>query len=190
MMRRVLTAMGFAFAVLAISVSPALADTELGHNGRVGRHKLRDKPAMDGTHTFYLTPGATCFYDGTSNELVDIVVKAPKIWARDTTAARNSQTVGYQVILKRADDSFNITTFYKSTIATATAFDDAFAELPDGDLETSYLPDSDYFVMIKMFWYRQGTVEGTAKHGVDYYNELIPPGQPQALGSCPDHYLN
>jgi hypothetical protein len=189
-MKRVLTAVGFAITALAISVSPALADTEIGHTGRVGRHKLRDKSAMDGTHTFYLTPGATCFYDGVSQDLVDISVKAPKIWARNTTSARNSHTVGYQVIVKRLDDSFNITTFYKSVIATATAYDDAFAVLADGDVETSFLPDSNYFVMIKMFWYRHDAVEGTAKHGVDYYNELIPPVQPQGLGSCPDHYLN
>ena len=56
-------------------------------------------------------------------------------------------------------------------------------------LDATFNGDSDYYVMIKMFWYRNGATEGTARHGVDYYNELIPPAEPNAVGSCPGTYL-
>ena len=126
-MRRVAFAGAIAVVSLTLAVGPAVADTELGHKGRVGRHQLRDKPTMNGTHTYFTSPGATCFYDDGTHALVEIVTRPPKIWARDVNAMRNSQKVGFQVIVKQVDFPDSVSTFSKSTIQKTTAYDDAFA---------------------------------------------------------------
>ena len=93
-----------------------MADTEIGHTGQVGQHQLRDKPTMNAGHTYFTRPGATCFYDDATHDLVEIVAYSPKVWARDVNAMRNSQMVGYQVIIKQADFPKTISTFWKSPI--------------------------------------------------------------------------
>jgi hypothetical protein len=151
-----------ALAVLALAAGPAMADTELGHTGKVGWHYLNDSSGY---------PGVTCAYDMNSGWIMSFDVGEPNVWARDITSSRDHQQVGWRFIIKhKAVGGSSWKSFYKSSIMKVTAYDNQSAYFPHGTASPYLAQDySTYQVRIKMFWYRNGSVEGTALHRVDFY---------------------
>ena len=175
---------------LLLVVGPVAADTEVGHTGFVCEHVLFNGP-NDGPDETWFT-GVACSYDSTrGNRLRSITVMAPEIYARDVTPALDSQRVGWRVIVKRKrPGSTTLVPFYRSASQKAIATDasPAVYPRPSGPGTNAYMSvnldvpretgaGSQYFVFVRMFWYRAGNLEGAATHGLDnYYWVLYPPG--------------
>src|SRR4051812_45315825 len=173
-------------AALLLVVGPVAADTEMGHSGLVGEHVV-----FDGTSENFFS-GVACFYDSARhNKLRSLTVMAPEIYARDVTAAVDSQRVGWRVIVKRKrPGSTALRPFYRSGTQKAVATDASRAEFPrpSGSGTEPYMTvnldvpwelgtGSQYFIFVRMFWYRAGHLEGTATHRIDnYYWVIYPPG--------------
>jgi len=185
-MHRPVVAFAFAFVALTLAAGPVLADTELGHVGLVGDHRV-----FDGTTNEFFS-GIVCFYDSTrGNRLHRLTVMAPDVYARNVTGAIDSQRVGWRVLVKRQrPGSTTLKPFYRSPTQRAIATDASPAEFPrpggpgvppymsiDLDVPNEPGMGSQYFISIRMFWYRAGALEGTATHQLDYYLWVIfPPG--------------
>ena len=154
-------------ALAAILLLPAsvLADTELGHRGLVGLHRLRDTADR---------PGATCYY-GEAGRLRGIGVRPPRVLARDVTAGVDQQRVSWQfVIQRRANPSSDWRLFFRSSMQNAVAWDNEPAHFnamtvafrrPAGDDPLL----TEYRVNVRMLWWRHAAVEGLARHRVDWY---------------------
>ena len=169
--------------VLMLAASPVLADTELGHSGKVGRHHLVDTTS---------SPGVTCQYENSpSQPLTGIHVRAPVVRARNVTAHRDHQLVGWRYIILRVRGNTE-STYFKSPISKLTAYDDKRAPFEDGatDLMSPAQPGDLFYVNVKMFWYRGGKTEGTALHEVDHYVEVVGATPPAPVGGCASGYLN
>jgi hypothetical protein len=170
---------GFALAIAAVALStgPVVADTEIGHVGLVGRHTVYDG-SQDG---FF---GVVCHYRSYLNDrLNNIAVSNPEVYARDTTALVDQQRVGWRFIVKRLrPGATQMKTFYRSRIWKASANDHTPAAFPphgDAYLTVPKEPGagSQYFVFVRMFWYRDGEQEGMATHRLDdYFWEIYPAG--------------
>lgn len=162
-----------AISVLALLLSgtTALADTELGHTGKVGAHMLRD--TLD-------TPGMECHYQARpepqiGEDLVSFTVRAPKVFARNKTSGLDRGRVGWRFIIDQAPNNAGQpgawTRFYKSRVWKANATDSQFASFSSKNASPT-IGSADLFfrVRIKMFWYRgDGSTVGKAVHLVDYY---------------------
>jgi hypothetical protein len=163
-----------ALVAIVMAATPALGDTEISQWGRVGAHRLRDTDAH---------PGAWCGYgpgdEGWDLELV--AVKSPIMLARDRSAARDGQRVGWRVIVNaRPMSGAPGRVLLVTPIQRARAWDDTAADFtrmvvplslgatkdnPDG-------PNVYIRVKVQMIWYRPGDpsrVAGWAKHRVDAY---------------------
>src|SRR4051794_26240616 len=92
-LRTTLVAVVFAVAALACAVLPTLADTPLGHTGKVGAHSLNDSTS---------SPGATCNYvyksGNDAGKLKQIIVMPPNVRA---IAGKSAQTVGWLFSVER-----------------------------------------------------------------------------------------
>jgi hypothetical protein len=154
-------------AALTLSAGPVMADTELGHTGKVGDHYLNDVSGYT---------GVICHYDEDNTHLTSFEVRQPNIWARNRTTHRDSQKVGWRILIKRQMyGSSAWKTFFKSSIKKATAYDDQSAYFPIRTL-TPQMPHepigepSHWMAVIKMYWFAaDGSVAGTARHRVDVY---------------------
>src|SRR3954470_19195243 len=83
-------AAALAMALALSTTGTALADRPVGHSGQTGAHSLTDSDE---------TAGARCRYDGDSN-LDRVLVRPPTMFARDRSAARDQQWVGWRVELR------------------------------------------------------------------------------------------
>ena len=108
-------------ALMAASTLTVYADTLISTNGQVGPNHLNDTAGH---------PGARCWYDegGGSGEevLTSIRVKAPVVFARDTTAARDKQKIRFTALIQRKDGAAAWMTILTPT-TTAFAWDDTKA---------------------------------------------------------------
>ena len=159
---------------LIVAVAPVAADTEFGHSGIVGKHSLRD---ADLDH-----PGAACRYKnvafgprGWENLLKRIDVRPPRM-----RSVGPSQRVGWRFIVQRSPvfDAQVWTTTYKSPIQKAMAYSGVNASFSAMGVKVSVPAGSynepEYRVLVRMFWYASdGTVQGTARHRVDYYAIIV-----------------
>lgn len=173
-----LLAVAASLAALSIAASPVLGDTELGDHGKVGDHYLNDQAGF---------AGATCHYsDG--DTLTSIDINSPNVWARNTTAQRDHQKIGWQVIVRRRINSGTWKTIATFQPTTARAYDNASAFLQGTDV--SFLPGppagktAKYQIQIKILWYRHGSVEGWSLHRVDRYLEDNGASTRELSGGC------
>jgi hypothetical protein len=151
-------------------ISPAaLADTDMGTTGAVGRHHLRDSAA---------TPGATCVYvDADTDMILDtMIVRPPVMFARDRTAARDRQVVGWRIVLMGwvvvGPWEFELRQMATGPIHRATAWDDQRATF-DRDAIAIEPGARTYEAWVRMLWYKPGdptTVVGSSRHRVDLYH--------------------
>lgn len=162
--RQVLLVATASVLALALSSGPVLAETDLGHTGRVGSHSIND----------IVSNPVICHHQADYGRLAYIEVHTPTLYARDTGAGRQKQKVGWQMILLRRRPSHTAwKTFYKSEIVKARAWDDQSAFFPTRFISGLMFPDdsSQYALRAKMYWYKNGAVAGTALSQYDYYHE-------------------
>ena len=167
-------------AVAATLVLPSVtrADVPVSHRGSVGAHSLTDSQEY---------PGASCRYDRDMN-VARVTVRPPTVFARDRSTGRDHQSVGWVVELQYQPASGGSwSTVQKSSVATATAWDDTPAPLRQRSVTIAHPKGSgSWRVVVRMLWYRPGTSgvwQGTARHRVSAYDyPLAPPG---AISFCP-----
>ena len=161
--RRTLSGAVIALIALTLSAGSVLADTELGHTGKVGSHMLIDtKPQV----------GAKCSYSG--GRITSIWVRGPLMYARDKTGGVDEQQVGWKfTVQRRGTSSKPWKPFLVSSVQTATATDFTPASVTNRSLPIDP-PAGDYFttgyrVFVTLYWYTNGEVSGVAKHRIDWY---------------------
>ena len=147
-------------AALLLVVVPgrASADTEEGHSGYVGSHRLPE-------------PGGACSWGlVVSNRNTRVVATAPYVWARSNFT--NGQTVGYQAQLFRQDHAGGGYQWISDgPIIYRIAYPNSRANFPNtkwdfGD--AGYRMN--YKIRIYMYWYyNSGAMMGYTSHFVDYY---------------------
>lgn len=157
--------------LLTFGVQSALAETERGHTGTVGKHSLHDESG---------SPGATCRYrtvlDDNDLKLRRIVVRPPLMRAVEGGIA---QTVGWTFTVQRrvqgiggATDWVNRYTSPEMTAVTDDTHDASLSKAsirvrPGGQAAGGM---NQYRVFVTMLWHRaDGSIQGKARHRVDYY---------------------
>jgi hypothetical protein len=164
---------GLAAAAVALAVAPVAADTELGHKGTVGQHSLRDTSSKGGVKCVFRTLSeSNIHWEG---GLARIDVRPPKM-----KAVSGRQTVGWRFIVQRSKDHGPWKVTYRSPIQKAKATTTTLASFSKMSIKVNVPAASRhenrhfYRVNVKMFWYRSnGTVQGTARHRVDWYQDVI-----------------
>lgn len=176
--RPALLALAVAVSLLA-SATGVLADTPVSHSGVFGAHYLQDTFEYAGVHCHYSNPGP---------DLDRIRVRFPIVYARDLSAGRDSQEVGWRFNLQSSPTSSGPwTTIYRSPVERLSAFDDSPALFHGKTYSLHGEFGVLYRVLIGMRWYAVGgnTIEGNVTHRVDYHAYAI--GYPAA--SCPGGIL-
>ncbi len=173
-----LRAAALALAALAIGAVPALADTELGHGGLVGEHRLRDIAGYPGVH---------CHLSGDLDEgrfgpLRRIVVRAPVVFARDVGPEEDLRYVGYRARLQRqtfdASEDPQPTSPWR-TVRVKPIVKRLATELRPADFRSQSFaidsPGRDRFrVIVDLFWFSpSGRIEGGAAHLVNNHRILV-----------------
>jgi hypothetical protein len=162
---------GFASLAIALGLllaaATATADTPLGHQGKVGSHRLRDSAGR---------PGVECFYESTNpnspteSTLEGLNVRPPVVFARNATAGVDRQDVGWQFIVQRHHN-----TTWTEVLRTSIHFKSATDSTPAAFEKrgTNFLGNSAsrYRVIVKTYWLSStnGVVAGTARNRVDFY---------------------
>jgi hypothetical protein len=176
---RRLAGLACAVVVLAFGVQPVLADTERGHTGVVGFHKLVDKSTSAGVMCMY-TPiepsDSAYFYMG---ELVHLYVWPPKV-----RAISGTQEVGWRFIVQRRTEWDELSNYwspwaarYRSPIQRKVTSTTESANFSQKDIPV-IIPDNleyryEYRVLVKMYWFRSdGRIQATATHRVDWYQQI------------------
>ena len=109
-------------------------------------------------------------------------IRAPRVWARDTTAGVDQQQVGW-IFLIKGHGNGQTTTLYTSPMQIASATDTQMAPFTTVSV-TASPPGGHHYVVIKMFWFEPGSgaVEGIGEARVDRYHRQtsIDPGVNEA----------
>ncbi len=183
---------GTAISALAIA-QPAMAYTELGTTGTVGKHSLSDTE---------VNPGATCRYDFSSAngafKLKHISVLAPGMRAVPGMGIEKvawSFTVQRRIIsfggVEPWDDRYTSPKFKSSTDSHHHAQFDQGSE--GVKVVVPYQAGADasaeYRVIVNLFWYKTDgtTVLGTATDRVDWYYPDQSNGHTFFQKFCPDY---
>ncbi len=172
------TAAILATVLTLVLPSVASAGVPVSHRGSVGAHSLTDDQEY---------PGVTCRYDRDMN-VTRVTVRPPTVFARDRTSARDRQSVGWVVELQyQGPTGGSWSTVQKSSVATATAFDDTAAPFRTRNVAIAHPKGSgSWRVVVRMLWYRPGTSsvwQGTARHRVTVYD--YPLAGPGDVPFCP-----
>lgn len=174
--------LGAAVLLLALTGLPAAADTDLGSSGLVGAHQLRDSQAAPGLRCGYVLAGAPV--------LDTMTVKAPRVWARDTTTARDTQKVSWQIVVQ----TWDINGFW-DTVAlhgpwAAVARDDAPAPFTAKTVEPPLGAGGTYRVLVRLRWLGPSGVVGSSRHRVDWVIRAVPEASWSdtfgPMGVCPE----
>lgn len=151
-------------AILATSTAgAALAQTLVARNGPTGAHQLADSRDF---------PGVFCRYD--ARLVLDrVTVESPLVKARDRSAARDRQRVGWRFRVQRDDGSLRAwTTIATSAPQTVEAYEDVRASFTPLSLAVPGSAGRNHRVVVSVFWYRPAstTVEASAAYFVDWYH--------------------
>ncbi len=179
-MRRSLVIALASLVALVVAASPVLAGSE--DIGKVGAWRLRDTASK---------PGVTCYYDASTELLTSMFIRAPKVWARDVTTSRDRQKVGWRYFIRELEGPESVKTVYKSPIMTARAYDNQPAAFQGVHHAPTIDRNSDpHYVAVKLFWYRNGSIEGkTLQQDLEHYQATIEgSGETRPSVFCPNGY--
>ena len=161
------TRFALAASVLAALIIAGAATTSaqrlVVRSGLTGPHQLADTR---------LYPSVQCLYDA-RNVVNRVVVEAPLMKARDRSAARDWQRLGWRFRVQRDDGTLHgWTTVATSAIQAIGAYDDTRAALSAMRLAVPGSAARNYRVVVSVFWYKPGTteVQGSAAYIVDWYH--------------------
>jgi hypothetical protein len=160
-------------AAVLVAAQPAVAATVVGQSGLVGKFAFTDTMSQ---------PGIACVYNpvNTNQNLSKIVVHGPKIWARNRTAHRDSQTVGWRFIIQnsQAGGAPPWQTFTTSSVVKATSHDDTGVKFGSRTWIAPKNKNVQWRVQIVMRWYKPGsstTVQGQVKLMDEFQITVFPP---------------
>ena len=158
-------------ALMAASTLTVSADTVTRTTGHVGPNHLNDSMGH---------PGARCWYDegGGSGEevLTSIRVKAPVVFARDTTPARDKQKIKFKAILQGRGGG-NPWTWIVTASNTAFAWDDTKAAFAPIDIHVNSQYGWKFRIKVEITYYSMSggswTQTGQQTHLVDWYRHVF-----------------
>ena len=157
-------------AILAIfaRASAALADTELGHDGKTGRHRLAD---------MYESPGAVCDIVLPGPDSLGetwIRINPPIVFARDRTSGIDRQRVGWRAVVSALDERTGEWRVVRQSPIAHDMANDNLASYFDGQGWLAEFPVARgaYSATVEMFWYAPDDpmrIEGRALHGIEHF---------------------
>ena len=162
--RRVRSIPFIAVAALAMAFPATVAaDTEMGHSGLTGTHRLRDAAGY---------PGARCgYYNEKTFFLAEIRVRPPVMFARNSTSGLDIRTVAWRAVLQDRNGT-SWTTIASKAFQKEQATDLHPADFL-GQRFTDLSGDGPYRILVDMRWYgADGSVIGNARHRVDHYGRF------------------
>jgi hypothetical protein len=153
------------------STCTVYADTLISTSGHVGPNHLNDSAGH---------PGARCSYveGGGSGEevLSSIRVKAPVVFARDTTAARDKQKIRFKAMIQRKDGAAAWMTILTPS-ATAFAWDDTMASFSPITVHVMSHFGSKFRVRVEITFYSKPGATwiqtGQVLREVDWYRHVF-----------------
>lgn len=189
--RRSLLVMGAVLALTIAGALPAAAGTSTGY---VGHFDIGD---VEGAEI------VNCRYDDASGtpKLDKFVAKPPKVWWRNTDSGNDNEQgkVGWRIVIQKTGnpETGPWSTTYRSTWVKKTAREDQpFHDAADaaqltarGILWDRSGNNTVFRVIYRLRWYRpNGTVLGSAKHTVVFYN-ITGDGNGDLIGGCANKLL-
>lgn len=165
---------GVALMVASATAMPpaALADSEMGHTGLTGRHRLAD---------MYDSPGAVCDLVRPGADSLGetwLRVNPPIMFARDRTPEVDQQWVGWRAVVSALDERTETWHEVRRSDVTRDLARDNLASYFDGQgwLAEFPLSRATYGVVVEMIWYDPfdpDRVEGRAEHGVEFFMVVL-----------------
>ena len=151
-------------AALLLAAAPVAADTELGHGGQVGRHRLRD---------IFGYPGARCIYPSeTAQNETAIRVRSPIAYARNVFEGPDYQIVGWRARLQERQSGVWVS-ITSSRLEKDYATDLFPAEFTPQTLAVTSA--GAHRIRVDMYWFSPDgtTIVGRARHLVDFYAIVV-----------------
>lgn len=150
----------------------ALADSELGHRGLTGRHRLAD---------MYDSPGAVCDIVRPGPDSLGetwLRINPPIMFARDRTSGADEQVVGWRATVSALDERGETWRVVRHSEIVRDLASDDLASYFDGQGWLAEFPVSlaTYTASVEMIWYdpREPTrVEGRAIHGIQHFLVIL-----------------
>lgn len=158
-------------ALMAASTLTVYADTVISSSGQRGMNHLNDTAGQ---------PGARCWYEegGGSGEevLTSMRVKAPVVFARDTTAARDKQKIRFKAIIQRRDGA-GAWIVDRTASTTAFAWDDTAASFGPINLNVTSHYGSKFRARVEITFYSLSggswVQTGQVLREVDWYRHVF-----------------
>ncbi len=146
----------------------ALADTELGHDGLVGRHRLAD---------MYDSPGAVCDIVLPGRDSLGetwLRVNPPIMFAINRTGGVDEQQIGWRATVSALNEDTGAWRVVRRSGMTRTMATDQLASYFNGQgwLAGFPLTRETYSVSVEMVWYDPDDprrIEGRATHAIEHF---------------------
>ncbi|HLL50832.1 MAG TPA: hypothetical protein VK356_09210 [Thermomicrobiales bacterium] len=159
-------------ASLLGNVPVALADTELGHEGQTGRHRLAD---------IHDSPGAVCDIVLPGRDSLGetwLRVNPPIMFARNRTDDTDQQFVGWRAAVSALDEETGNWRVVRRSETPRALASDQLASYFDGQgwLAKFPLSRATYSVSVEMIWYDPHDphrIEGRATHEIEYFMVVL-----------------
>jgi hypothetical protein len=180
-MVRLLFGIPFTLALaLSVGIGPVFADIDIFTSGTVGEHSLRGDTPSNG--------GVICRYDG-DGHLVGATMRPPIVYAIDKNGRRNSQRVGWRLLVDRYDPTNpgpGAQIFYTSPRQVRIAYDDQAASFSRMKVKKAFPKDDlEYRFFGRMLWFRaDGSIQGESVHVVSYHKRVSPWAEDVVYGHC------
>ena len=173
---RLATAVWLAMLVIGASfcsgVPGALADTELGHDGLVGRHRLAD---------MYDSPGVVCDIVLPGRDSLGetwLRVNPPIMFAINRTGGVDEQQIGWRATVSTLNEDTGAWRVVRRSGMTRATATDQLASYFNGQgwLAGFPLTRETYAVSVEMVWYDPDDsrrIEGRATHAIEHFMILL-----------------
>src|SRR5919107_2897075 len=150
----------------------ALADTELGHDGLTGRHRLAD---------MYDSPGAVCDIVLPGRDSLGetwLRVNPPIMFAINRTSGVDEQQVDWRATVSALNEETGAWQMVRRSAMTRTVASDQLASYFNGQgwLAGFPLARATYAVAVEMVWYDPNDprrIEGRATHAIEHFSIVL-----------------
>jgi hypothetical protein len=159
-------------ASLFAGVPLALADIELGHDGRSGRHRLAD---------MYDSPGAVCDIVLPGRDSLgetSLRVNPPIMFAIDRTDGVDEQQIGWRATVSALNEGTGAWRVVRRSAMARMVASDQLASYFNGQgwLAGFPLARATYSVSIEMVWFDPEDprrIEGRATHAIEHFSIVL-----------------
>ena len=159
-------------ASLCSGMPVALADTELGHDGLTGRHRLAD---------MYDSPGAVCDIVLPGRDSLGetwLRVNPPIMFAVNRTDGVDEQQIGWRATVSTLNEDTGAWRVVRRSAMTRATATDQLASYFNGQgwLAGFPLARATYSVSVEMVWYDPDDprrIEGRATHAIEHFTIVL-----------------